>query len=59
MIVGEAWSPVLGVQASEGHIVIGEGSKGARCEFEPELKGLDQIHKIENILLTSSIQNFR
>ncbi len=27
MIEGEAWGPVLGVQASEGHIVIGEGSK--------------------------------
>ena len=24
---GEAWGPVLGVQASEGHIVTGEGSK--------------------------------
>ncbi|SIM30719.1 hypothetical protein CSP5_0067 [Cuniculiplasma divulgatum] len=26
MIVGEAWGPVLGVQASEGHIAIDEGS---------------------------------
>jgi len=27
LIGGEAWGPVLGVQASEGHIVISEGSK--------------------------------
>ena len=27
LIGGEAWGPVLGVQASEGHIVTGEGSK--------------------------------
>ena len=27
MIAVEAWGPVLGVQASEGHIVIGGGSK--------------------------------
>ncbi len=36
MIVGEAWGPVLGVQASEGHILIGEGSKRGRGEFEPK-----------------------
>ena len=36
MIVGEAWGPVLGVQASEGHIQIGEGSKRGRGEFEPK-----------------------
>ena len=27
LIGGEAWGPVLGVQASEGHIPICEGSK--------------------------------
>ena len=36
MIVGEAWGPVLGVKASEGHIQIGEGSKRGRGEFEPK-----------------------
>ena len=40
MIGGEAWGPVLGAQASEGHIVIGEGSKRggeSRGDFEPKL----------------------
>ena len=40
MIEGEAWGPVLGVQASEGHIVIGEGSKRGLLkvgwEYEPD-----------------------